>query len=192
MPSRSASSQCGRRPSRGSGSPQRADGDVRLLAADRDVRVGRVRDAEHRVVERGLDGRSSSASMAVDAVGDGGRRRLELGDLVACRIGAAAHGLADAPARVVALGLERVALGHQLAAPLVELERAVDEAGSSPLSTAPRRRRSGSSRSRCRPTLMPGRPPRRPRAGGRSTKSRSSAASSQPARGPELRPRNAR
>jgi hypothetical protein len=67
-------------------------------------------------------------------------------------------------------------------------------AGSSPLRTAPSRIRSGSSRSRCSPTLTTPlrlRPRRQPRSIAAATKSLSSDASSQPARGPLSRPRNA-
>ena len=67
-------------------------------------------------------------------------------------------------------------------------------AGSSPLSIAPLRIASASSRSRCSPTLMPHRRPApgRPRGVARPRSRGSRLASSQPARGPFGRPRNAR
>ena len=140
--SRSAAiSQCGRRsqvapptgasaptsPSRGWSTRQelapRPDGDVGLLAADGDVRVGRVRDPQEQLLELGLDGRE----LRVDRVD---LRRpastdaaFSVGDLGAVRRRAALDRLADLLARRVALGLERVALAEQRPPAGVELER---------------------------------------------------------------------
>ena len=218
MSSASPSSQCGRRvqvaPPAGASAPtspssgtSRAsslapgpDRDVRLLAADRDVRVGRVRDAQQQVVELAPRPRPGSASSAVirsPAATDAALRSATSGP------SGAAPPLIASPICLrggVALGLEGLALAEQRAAARASSSRARStSAGSSPLSMAPWRMTSGSSRSRCSPTLIAaasrtGLAAGRPQPSSRpiATKIGSRLASSQPARGPFARPRNAR
>ncbi len=107
-----------------------ADGDVGLLAADRDVGVGRVRDAQEEVLEPGLDGRQLGVDRR-DPLAGGGRGGLERGDLRAVRVGAAADRLADRLRGLVALRLEPVALGQQLA-PAARRPRAPRRRGPGP------------------------------------------------------------
>ena len=190
-PSCSAISQCGRRSSRGSGSPQRANRDVRLLAADRHVGIRRVRDAQHRVVELGLDGRPARRRC---------RRCAPPTRVEAALSSATSSPFGSAPARTASPTLRLASLRSALSvspsasrsrrrpssssarsttAGILALVggRATEEVGfvaqpleadahaSTPTSAASRRRR--------------------------ITNSRSSAASSHPARGPDGRPRKA-
>ena len=144
MSSSVAISQCGRRrqvaPPAGASAPTSPttgcstgsmlapgpDRDVRLLAADRDVRVGRVRDPEEELLDLGLDGRELGVDR-LDLAAGLDRRRLQRGDLRAVGPGAALDRLADLLARRVALGLEGVALAEERPAARVELEGAVDD-----------------------------------------------------------------
>ena len=103
------------------------DGDVGLFATDRDVRVGRVRDAQELVVEGRLgrrelrvEGGDAWSPAAVEAA----RRSATSGPSGG---GTGLDRLADPLRGGVAFRLERLALGQQ-AAPLgVELERAIDQ-----------------------------------------------------------------
>ena len=173
------------------------DGDVGLLATDRDVRVRRVGDAQELVVEGRLG--LGQGGVELGDAGSGGRRRgAQVGHLRAVGRGAALDRLADPLRRGVSLRLERLALAEEAPALGVELEGTVDERrvlaladGSvadrvgvvaKPLETDAHDRSpavvagvaSAASRSR------------------RTTNSLSSDARSQPARGPFSRPRNAR
>ena len=60
------------------------DGDVRLFAADRDVRVGGIGDAQEEVLDLGLDGRELGVDRG-DPLAGGGRGSLQVGDLRAVR-----------------------------------------------------------------------------------------------------------
>ena len=102
------------------------DRDVGLLATDRDVRIGWVRDAQQEVVERRL-GLGEGRIERLDPLASGGGGGPELGDLGPGRRRAALDRLADALRRGVPLRLERLGLGEQPAALEVELERAVHE-----------------------------------------------------------------
>ena len=106
MPSASPSSQCGRRghvsPPAGASAPTSPtsgwscgsdlapgpDRDVRLLATDRDVGVGRVGDAQQQVVELGLGLRQLGVERR-DARAGGARGGAQVGDLGAVGRGAA-------------------------------------------------------------------------------------------------------
>ncbi len=170
--------------------PHLAHDDVRLLAADRHVGVGRVRDAQHGVVELGLDRLELRLELR-DALADTARRLLELGDLAAVRVGAAANDLADAAAGVVALRLEGVGRGEQRAPALVELDRAIDDGRILALVRGAAPERVGVVAEALQADAHAATAPAASRSRSR-TKERSSAASSQPARGPEVRPRKAR
>ena len=217
MSSASPSSQCGLRvqvaPPAGASAPTSplerlargqllapgADRDVGLLATDRDVRVGAGWGCAGA-------GRRASASISREL-------RVELGDPLA---GRDRRGLAgrrprgrpgSAPPLIASPIRFEAALRSALSASLSPSSRRRSassssarstSAGSSPLSIAPWRMTSGSSRSRCRPTLMrappcrgAGRPRPQPLAAD-DTNAGSRLASSQPARGPLVRPRNAR
>src|SRR5439155_25723759 len=100
--------------------------DVRVLAADRDIGVGRVRDVEEGVLQLGFDAGKLRVDRG-DLLAERGRARLEGGDVRPVRRSAGAHGLADLPARGVALPLEPVAVGQERPASGVERERGVDE-----------------------------------------------------------------
>ena len=104
----------------------RPNGDVRLLAADRDVRVGRVRDAKEEVLDLGLDRRELGVDR-VDPFAGCGRSGLQVRDLRPVRGRAALDRLADLLGRGVALGLERVALAEERPPSRVELERPIDD-----------------------------------------------------------------
>ena len=226
MPRRSATSQCGRRSqvprrrparrrpispasgwTRGRSSPQVRTVDVRLGVADRDVRVGRVRDPQEQLLQLGLDvgrARRRSRRSARPRVDRGGAQGRDLRRRRARR----RRGSPRRPAsrRRSARPCRRVALAEERPAARVEARaRRRRASASSPLSSAPLRMRSGSSRSRWSPTLMPSlrrsrRPPRpAPDRAGRlpprsraTTKSGARLARSQPARGPFVRPRKAR
>ena len=218
MSSASASSQCGLRSQRllvrlaRRRRPRRAlevdvarqllapgpDGDVRLLAADRHVGLGGVRDAEQQVLDLRLDGRQLGLDVG-QALADLGRSGAERGDLGAVRLRAALDRLADRLRRRVALGRggRRPRPGARAGARRRRAPRRRAR-GPRPCRSRPCRIASGSSRSRCSPTLMRiALMPevcrrRRPPAGAPTTNSGSSLASSQPARGPFGRPRNAR
>src|SRR5436190_527616 len=71
-----------------------ADRDIGLLAADRDVRVGRVGDVQEQVLERGL-GTSQRRVKLADPLAGRGRGGSEVGDLGAVGRGPALDRLAD-------------------------------------------------------------------------------------------------
>ena len=192
IPSASASSQCGFRSSPRQRFAPGADDVIGLLPADRHVRVGRVRDAQHRVVELSLD-RGELRVGGGQAFGDRGRGSLELGDLGAARIRSAAHRLADALARIVALRLERRRPRPGARRRRSSSSRARSTSGRPrPCRRSRSRSRSASSRSRCSPTLTRRPSWQRRRAGGRGrSRGRARPAASRHA-GPELRPRKAR
>ncbi len=169
-----------------------ADRDVRLLAADRDVGVRGVGDAEQEVLELGLGGRELGVDGLDPLAGPRGGRP-QLGDLGPVGARAAADRLADLLRRRVALGLEGVGLGLQPATRGVDLDRPVDD----------RRVLALVDRALPDPVRFLAQPldadahaivsPCSPAAFSRPiTKSRSRLASSQPARGPFGRPRKAR
>ena len=103
-----------------------ADRDVGLLATDRDVRVGRVGDAQEQVVELrlGLGQLASSALIRSPAATEAA---LQVGDLRAVRRGPALDRLADPLPGGVAFRLECLALAEQPAPLGVELQGAIDE-----------------------------------------------------------------
>ncbi len=94
----------------------RADGDVGLLATDRNVRVGRVRDPQQEVLELRL-GRGELDVDPIDLLAGLGRGSAKIGHLRPVRAGTAADRLADPLRCAVALGLETVALGLEHPAP---------------------------------------------------------------------------
>ena len=144
-----------------------ADGDVRLLAADRDLRVGRVRDAQEQVLELLLGRRE----LRVDR-----RRSARRPRVLRARSAATSGPSGVAPPRIAspicllavfrsALRLSASAWSRRRSAS-TSIARSTSD-GSSRLSMAPWRMRSGSSRRRWTPTLMRDPPPLlRPRSGG--------------------------
>ncbi len=102
------------------------DRDVRLLAANGDVRVGGVRDAQQLVVEIRFD-LGEAGVEGGDSLACRNGRCLEVDDLRAIGLGAAFDGLTDALRRRVSLGLEGLALAEQPAPFAVELEGAIDQ-----------------------------------------------------------------
>ena len=102
------------------------EGDVRLLATDRDVEVGRVGDAQEQVVEVAFGLGQGGVEGGDPDAGRGGRR-AQVGDLGAIGRGARLDRLADLLRDGVPFGLERLVLGQQPAPLGVELDGAVDE-----------------------------------------------------------------
>ena len=102
------------------------DDDVGVGVADRDARVGRVRDPQERVVEPGLDVGGLGVERR-DPLAGRDRGGLQRGDLRAVGRGAAADRLADPLRGGVPLGLEAVGLAEEDAPAGVELEGDVDE-----------------------------------------------------------------
>ena len=136
MSSASPSSQCGRRVQAAPSAPVAscarrlapgADRDVRLLAADRDVGVGGVRDPQQQVVELGLGG----GQLGVDRVDPlaGARWTARAARRPRGRPGLAPPRIASPIClrRRVALGLEGVGLGLEPAPRRVDLDRPVDD-----------------------------------------------------------------
>ena len=169
----------------------RPDRDVRLLATDRDIRVGGVRDAQELLLEVLLDLGEGRVEL-LDLLAGLGGRPLELRHLRTVGRGAGLDRRADLLRCVVALRLERLGLGQQPSPLGVQLERAIDErrvlalvdralANDVGLLAEPGKADAHA----VAPSIAASR--RRV-----ATKSGSSDASSQPARGPLVRPRNAR
>ena len=142
----------------------RPDRDVRLLAPDRNVRVGGVRDAQEQLVEVGLDLGEGRVELFDLLAGLGGGP-LELRHLGTVGGGAFLDRRSDLLRCVVALRLEGLGLRQQPPRSASSPSARSTSDGSSPLSMAPLRTTSGSSRSLGRPTLMPSRLPSRPRGG---------------------------
>ena len=172
------------------------DGDVRLLATDRDVGVGRVRDAQEQVVEVRLGVRERRVELGDAHAGRGGGG-AQVGDLGAVGRGTALDRLADPLRGRVAFGLERLVLGQEPAPFRVELDGAVDQRRVLALADGAVADRVGvlaetlESDAHAGPPIVAGVASAASRSR-RTTKSWSSDASSQPARGPLSRPRNAR
>ena len=172
------------------------DRDVGLLVADRDVRVGRVRDAQQQVVELGLDAsraRRRAPSIRSPARPTSARSAATSGPP---RVGAAPDGLADPLRRPrCARALSASPSARSARRARVDLERPVDErrvlalvdralADAVGLLAQPLQ----ADAHRAPPSaLQPAAARSRP-----ITKAGSRLASSQPARGPLVRPRKAR
>ena len=170
------------------------DGDVRLLAADRDVGVGGVRDAEQEVLDLGLDVRELRVDRG-DPLAGFDRARPQLRDLGAVGLRAALDRLAD----LLADAAFRSALSvspspRSWPAARVGCDRLIDDRRVLALVDRALADRVRVLAEPLQPDAHAAPPPgaAEPRAAARGRTRRRGVASSQPARGPFVRPRNAR
>ena len=172
------------------------DGDIGLLATDRDVVVGRVRDPQEKVVEVPLGVRERGVELGDPQAGRG-RGGAQIRDLGSIGRGTALDRLTDPLRGRVAFGLECLVLGQEPAPFPIEFDGAVDQRRVLALADGAVADGVGvlaetlESDAHCGPPIVAG----VASAASRSrltTKSLSRDARSQPARGPLSRPMNAR
>ena len=160
-----------------------AQGLARVLSADRDIVVGGIGDAQHRLVELRLHLGQLRVERG-DPIRHVSGGALQVRDRGPVGIGALADRLADALRGRVAFRFQRVIGGEHGSAALVECDRAVDgrrvlslvdRPAADQVRLVPQPLHADAHARTCSPAASARRP---------STKERSSEARSQPARGP--------